>query len=636
MRLKDSRLGHARARSRLVHNEDGIALMLALGVTFILALTVATVMVFTASGTRDAHRSTGTQKAYDLAEAGINNALAVLFANYPTTITFPGDFGLLSGSLSGEAGCGTWGTQGENITNNCTKQYASGTAKWTGTLRSTSPGTAWTYEWYLQAVGIVKNPTGPTSDLRRVATAIVPVVKPDTTSVNPNKSSIDWVYGNVDVTFDQSVTVASPVFAGRDLILGSTATIAETIPATPGNPAQPNRVVVTRNLLQHNVGLNQNHLGHVNGTVDPPASPNNDLGEVHIGGQCQVGSGSLHACVWGTNSSPGDYIFVANVVCTPPTNPPSCHDTITTGLVDQPSFSCCAGNGDPNRPILGFKPPVVPIGSDNPSDVGFWYQTADLGPYAPCGPAGSAGGYWSTGSIAIPIRFDRQGVAPTAVGADGYLDQSATAGINPFDLTPPNAGYDCISADGTKRLSWNGTNTTWRGIAPGHLKVEGTIFIDGSATSSADPATYDGKGAIILTGTFRMSNHEELCVNAQGKNCDLSATWDPNVAGLFIFAAGDFATERAVQATTCTCSGESIDMKQAQYQGGLFGSNDVFGNVTGTVLVGPIVSAYGSVAAGQSGVLSFPPIQFPSSGTDGFTGPLPVARLLAPRQFGGS
>ena len=162
------------------------------------------------------------------------------------------------------------------------------------------------------------------------------------------------------------------------------------------------------------------------------------------------------------------------------------------------------------------------------------------------------------------------------------------------------------------------------------------IYVDPELRSKLI-AKYIGKGAIILSGTFRMTNQEELCVNVSGSNCDLNATWDPNTAGLFIFADGDFATDRAVQATPCSgCTGESIDMKKAQFQGGLFGAKDVFGNVTGTVLVGPIVSAYGSVAAGQSGVLSFPPIQFPSSGTDGFTGPLPVARLLAPRQFGGS
>src|SRR5207248_855827 len=159
-----SHLSHACVRSRVVRDEDGIALILALGVMLVLALTVGSVLFLTSSSTRDAHRSTGTQKAYDLAEAGINNALAVLNANYPTTIPFPGSFTLLSGA----AGCGTW-------PNGCVSTYASGTATWTGTLRPTTPapGVNWKYEWYLQSRGTVKNPTGPTSALTRVATAIV-------------------------------------------------------------------------------------------------------------------------------------------------------------------------------------------------------------------------------------------------------------------------------------------------------------------------------------------------------------------------------------------------------------------------------------------------------------------------------
>ena len=43
-----------------------------------------------------------------------------------------------------------------------------------------------------------------------------------------------------------------------------------------------------------------------------------------------------------------------------------------------------------------------------------------------------------------------------------------------------------------------------------------------------------------------------------------------------------------------------------------------------------MVSVYGSVNAGQSGTLQFPPITFASSGTDGLTGPLPLPELLSP------
>ena len=130
-----------------------------------------------------------------------------------------------------------------------------------------------------------------------------------------------------------------------------------------------------------------------------------------------------------------------------------------------------------------------------------------------------------------------------------------------------------------------------------------------------------------------MDNHDKLCVKLTGGgDCDTAAPWDPNESGMFIFAAGDFATELS---TDSGVAGDGIEIKKGQYQGGLFAANKIDASVTGTVVQGPMVSAYSDVATGQGGELSFPPISFPTSGSSGFTGPLPLPRLLAPRNFGG-
>ena len=64
---------------------------MALGITLVLTVALTTVITFTASGARDAHRVNAGQKAYALAEAGVNNALAVLNANYPASApAYPG------------------------------------------------------------------------------------------------------------------------------------------------------------------------------------------------------------------------------------------------------------------------------------------------------------------------------------------------------------------------------------------------------------------------------------------------------------------------------------------------------------------------------------------------------------------
>src|SRR4051812_25731350 len=68
---------------RLLRGEEGVALVLAIVSMLVLTITLAAVIFLTAAGARDAQRTNAGQKAYALAESGLNNALAVLNANYP-------------------------------------------------------------------------------------------------------------------------------------------------------------------------------------------------------------------------------------------------------------------------------------------------------------------------------------------------------------------------------------------------------------------------------------------------------------------------------------------------------------------------------------------------------------------------
>src|SRR6476620_7629713 len=100
---------------RLLHEEDGVALMLALVSMLVLTITLSTVMFMTAAGARDAHRSNAGQKASALAESGLNNALAVLNANYPGIRPYPGD---------------------PNLLPSLTTTYPTGTATWSGAIEA--------------------------------------------------------------------------------------------------------------------------------------------------------------------------------------------------------------------------------------------------------------------------------------------------------------------------------------------------------------------------------------------------------------------------------------------------------------------------------------------------------------------
>jgi len=73
--------GGAIAR-RLVGEERGIALVMALGILVVCAIMLTTVVAYTSSGQRTASFSKARMTAFDAADAGMNNAYAVL--NLPT------------------------------------------------------------------------------------------------------------------------------------------------------------------------------------------------------------------------------------------------------------------------------------------------------------------------------------------------------------------------------------------------------------------------------------------------------------------------------------------------------------------------------------------------------------------------
>lgn len=551
-------------------DESGMALVMALGIMLVLTIVLTTVITFTAAGARDSSRVNAGQKASALAEAGLNNALAVLNQNYPSVVIYPGDPNLLPAR---------------------TTSYSSGSVTWSGTLQLAPATASWEDEWRLTAVGSVPNPTGPgAAPVTRRLTALVPIVIPESVSADTGSSSLNWVYAFNDVTFSQSVKVKSPVYSGRDLRLQQTAQISEVIPASATDPARLNRVAVGRNFITESP---QNQTGHV---LTPPDALGRDLAAVYVQGQCSSQNfTALHSpCRWGA----GDKIWtLVNGTTIPP------------GLITIPKLTCCLPSTGSALVLATTRPEPVTVPA-TPSVLGFWYRNAFIGPNSLC--------QTSTGT---PPRFDK---ATGADGPDGTIDQSATASRPAFDLT--GASYSCKTGQGELRYE----------AGPKTLTVDGSVFIDGSATSTARGVKYLGKGAIILSGTFQMLNNTSLCVNLTGNDCNLTAPWDPETAGLFIFAAGDLATELSAQRSTVANDADvGIAIKAGQFQGGLFAARNVAASVSGTVVQGPMISAYANVSAGQSGDLSFPAISFPSSGTSGFTGPLPVPRLLPPRDFGG-
>ena len=603
-----------RRKSVKLADESGIALIMALGVMLVLTIALTTVITFTAAGARDSKRVNAGQKATALAEAGIGNALAVLHQNYPCTDCFPGNSALLTPAR--------------------TTTYTTGSVDWSGVLGlAPADVTDWEYEWRLTATGRVSNPTGPGgSPVTRTVRAVVPVIPPRVTDIGDN-NPLNFIYARGDITFEQSVIVASPVYATGDLRLESSATISEFIGndlATPLAMRSRNRLGVEGTFF----GLQDaNTIGHVycenkspklpdcTDTVPPIDNPPADdpaywLDEAYIEGQCETSfysnPKSLHPCVYGdaSVSQPRiDQVWANNTGSVIPDD----------FLEYIPALTCCA----PYPDSLSLSPAATPPAFSN---MGRLFQTADLGPRSAC----------TTGSLPSTITFD-------GVGAPDLIDNSATpaAPATPaVDLTPhkqgsdshsPSDSYICKSARG--ELSWNNQEKV--------LTVQGTVFIDGSATVSSPTshrATVTGQGALILTGTFSMKD-ALLCVRTTGSGantkCDESkGAWDPDISAFIVVADGDGGYDATQSQGNVVEAGEGIVLRSSSFQGGLI-ANKKIRTRESTQMQGPMISVYRDVEAGQTNVLTFPPLSFAPSGGDSAIGPPPVAQLLPPRRFGG-
>jgi hypothetical protein len=190
----------------LRRDERGIALVMALLVMLALAIALTSGIYFTSTNSRSASYAKADQTALALAEAGTNNALAVLLnpANVPYLEPDNSNPPLLPSSWVG-------------------KDYDGGHADWKGVY---DVDNEW---WTITARGTVANPTGPSA---------APVVRTLSTQVKlrwPNTSATsigvwNWVYSAgvgqpCDTTFLNQGAMLTPVYVVGNLCLDNQANV---------------------------------------------------------------------------------------------------------------------------------------------------------------------------------------------------------------------------------------------------------------------------------------------------------------------------------------------------------------------------------------------------------------------------
>jgi hypothetical protein len=265
----------------MLRHEDGMALVMALGMLAVLTVVATTLITYTTSNARTARYSDTKQKAYAGAEAGINSAVAMLGLATNNAL----DPCLLHPPTN---------PSGYTCTSHTAFQttYDGGTVSWYGTLDQTQQ------LWSLTATASFPNPTGPGgSAITRTLHATVPI----TANQNDPSNTAIWNYiiatktsnsTTCDVTLANSVIVDEPLYVAGNLCMNNTAQVLQPSSTTPV------KLIVLGKLIQMSP---QNSIG----TLAQP------IHEANVGGGCgTLVTLSTHTC------AVADKVFASTLVNT--------------------------------------------------------------------------------------------------------------------------------------------------------------------------------------------------------------------------------------------------------------------------------------------------------------------------------
>ena len=565
--MKTSRnTGGAIAR-RLVGEERGIALVMALGILVVCAIMLTTVVAYTSSGQRTASFSKARMTAFDAADAGMNNAYAVL--NLPTNNSLlqsilPPCHTANPDTSTPATTNPTWMTSSSNLTAQSTwntNAYGTATTYWCGDLDRYGA------QWFLRSVGSIRNPTGAGTTTRTLNSKVT--IQP--TLTQPKNNPVwDYIYAGhtgsaCDQTLNNNISGSSRMYIVGNLCLSPNVNLAQSKVGVGGNLDLSNNA---------SVGANTSMSTRV---------------ETQVGGNCRYGS---NAPPWVTCTGNQDanriYSKLADgttigVNHVPDVIAPPAADFATwyQNAIPGPSQSCTTSSGpvptfDGNYPARDNS--VLTAFDLTPSTsytcrVGRGASTtlaAAITASQTTITVSSASGFPASGTFRV--RIDDEDM--TVTGGQGTTTWTVTRGVN-STTAASHVVSQAVNQDdaGTSgELSWNATTKT--------LTVTGTIYIDGSAKiSNGALNTYNGQATLYLSGTFYANG--SLCAAVSGSTCNF-AGWNPDHELLMIVANGNGGQVNP---------GDGIQIaNNFSFQGGLYATNAVeFGNNVN--VDGPIVGS---------------------------------------------
>ena len=468
---------------KVMANEHGFALVIALAVSVVFSMTVITVIESASSKSRSSDRSKGRTSAYMLAEAGINNASSILSKSNPFNafLLHP------QGQYQDAANCGSPPpsyTGEPALGNTCspyTWNYDGGTTTMWGWLDAASS------TWTITSTGTVRNPFAKTDTTRTLTAAVH--IRPRASQLNVVAA---WNYVFVrdttpnvcNVMLDQTTTLSASVYVEGNLCFKNSSSITEP------NSADPVFLEVRGKLVWL--------TGASKGVGDTALANNGQITSAKIGGGCASSvTGTAHTC---SPSSPtNDYFYVKSG-----------------------GYSTSA--------------PAITAPTLSSTDWDGYYQNSTISRLKPCNSGGLPGSSFdndTTRNNSLATTFVL--TAPTA-----YTCQTTVNGKVVGSLTwNPSTRYldirgtvfidGSVSIDGV--VKYRGVNAN--GVHPANT--------DGSDGEGGQMVMYvSGNISMSNTGVFCGWNMTSDTSAYGNGTCDFSA-WTPGTS-MFMFVAGGNVT----------------------------------------------------------------------------------------------
>jgi len=465
---------------RTAADERGFALVIALAVTVVFSMTVITVIEAARSNSRASDMSKNRVSAYDLAEAGISNANALLTAKnpydqhllHPQGQYQPADCANPPANPTGAALLG-------NTCSPLTYTLDGGSVTVWGWLNTS------TANWTITSTGTVTRNAFASQPATKTLTVVVHIrARASQQNVTPAWNYVfvkDTTSSICNITLDQTTALTSSVYTEGNLCFKNSASISET------NAADPVLLEVRGKLVWlsgASKGVGQ-------------SSPLQELTSAKIGGGCAIGAvtNAGHTCQRPPTGS--DYFYVKS-------------------------------GGYTSQADAIASPSLTTTDWDN------YYQTSTISRLSPC----AAGGLTSTNFDNDTTRNTSLSTAFNLTPGTNYTCQTTNANGFVIGELDWDASSHILSVRGTVFIDGNVTINgvvKYRGVNKYGTHPSGS---DGSDGLGGMMVMYvSGTVSLSNSGVFCGWNTNNDTAAYSGSSCDFNA-WTPGTSMLMFIAHG--------------------------------------------------------------------------------------------------